>query len=278
MSARDEIRLLASGLAVGSNMRVQCPSCHGGQSGEHTLSVRRYPDGLKWLCFRASCCERGSTQELSEPVGDMLPLKPALKPFTGPLHPLEEKDTAYFVERFKLDADITDLYVRRTGRGEYAFNVNDPLGRTRGVVIRQPIWGGLPKAPRDAYSDPSMPKALTYMHAEGPVQACYLTQVVPVRGGHVVLVEDQVSAMRAAQAGVESVALLGTTLNAAKVREIAQRNPKEVIIALDADATSTAFQLAQTWGLAFRRTRVALLERDLKDEPSDGDVLDALGL
>jgi DNA primase len=92
-----------------------------------------------------------------------------------------------------------------------------------------------------------------------------------------VLVEDQLSAISAQQGGVNAVALLGTHLNNDKVWEISQWQPSQVIIALDADATDQAFKLARKWGLAFPKTRVAILARDLKEEKTD-DIRYILGL
>jgi DNA primase len=69
---------------------------------------------------------------------------------------------------------------------------------------------------------------------------------------------------------LDAVALLGTGLNADKVREIqqvAQHLP--VYIALDADATSQAFVLARKWGSAFMSCRVVVLDKDIKDMSDD---------
>lgn len=93
----------------------------------------------------------------------------------------------------------------------------------------------------------------------------------------IVLTEDQLSAMKVYQAGFTGVALLGTHLEVQRVREIGTQKPSRVIIALDADATALALGMARTWGLAFNKTRVAVLEHDLKDIPR-GDIAEALGL
>lgn len=110
------------------------------------------------------------------------------------------------------------------------------------------------------------------MHAKGPVQSWYLDT-----SNRLVLVEDILSAIRVQQLGLSACALLGTHLNNDKVREISLFKPGEVIIALDEDATDEAFKLAGRWGLAFPKIRVAILERDFKDD-TDQNILRTLGV
>lgn len=93
----------------------------------------------------------------------------------------------------------------------------------------------------------------------------------------IVLVEDQISAMKVAQVGAVGVALLGTNLTFDKIHELQQAAPTEVIVALDGDATQRAFDMVRNYSPAFRSMRVAVLQQDLKDLQRN-DVLSALGL
>jgi hypothetical protein len=104
-------------------------------------------------------------------------------------------------------------------------------------------------------------KSITYKSEAGPLLSWYRKP-----SDSVVLVEDQISAMRVAQdvEDVEAVALLGTALNAEKIQEI-QSQHSRVIIALDADATRVAFQHARRWASAFESFRVVILTKDIKD-------------
>jgi len=109
-----------------------------------------------------------------------------------------------------------------------------------------------------------------------PLQSWYLKRA---SADSLIVVEDQLSAIKLYSHGFSAVALLGVpgdgNIGADRVRELASWSRGEVIIALDADATDKAFEFARRWGMAFRKLRVAILERDLKDEPAAnfGEVL-----
>ena len=176
----------------------------------------------------------------------------------------------YFSARFELDTPTIML----SEDDRYVFPINNMLGHVSGYIVREPVWSGI-ECPRKGTG--SGPKAVTYMHADSPTQSWYRTDSRLGGFKKLVLVEDMLSAMKVAQNGVDSVALLGTQLDARKVREISQYRPSEVIIALDEDATDQAFKLAKKWGLAFPKVRVAILEQDIKDTDNE-DVAEVLGL
>ena len=264
-NAKTEALLLAEQLPLNETIYSDCPSC----GGRKKLSVTRVREGVLWNCFKDSCSVRGR----SIVQGELLPPKKKqtrLKPYRKPLYSLEAEDMQYVRERFHVHLTRGRCPMQRTEDDRYAMWVRDPRLYTRGYMIRNG-WSGEPECPR--VSDWDGPKAVLYMHTVGPTLAWY-----PVSGeSRLVLVEDQMSALRAQEEGVSACALLGTDLDNDKVREIAMVRPTEVIIALDADATESAFKLARKWGLAFPKTRVAVLERDLKDE-ADGDISYVLGL
>lgn len=268
-----EARLLAADLAPGDTLRNQvCPSCGGGNTRETSFSVTRQHLGVLWNCYRASCGERGfagTAGALAQPAWE--PKK--MRPYTGTLEKPLVSDRRYFFERFGLDGQVSDAYIRVNDRDEYVLPVGDLNGYVRGYVVRQPAWKGDPEPPRTGII--GRPKALTYFHVDAPLQALYR----PGRqlSDALVVVEDQISAMKIAQEGVTAVALLGTHVNAERVREWSQLRPREVVIALDPDATAAAIQIARTWGLAFDKMRVALLSEDPKDT-DNADLLPELGL
>lgn len=208
-------------------------------------------------------------------VWDASPKKATeLNPYEGQLCELGLLDEKYFNERYELPALWSAAYIKHSGT-RYLLSVLNPSGQTRGYVARQG-WAGSPLEGKSGGQ-----KAYTYMHAAGPVQSFYWAGEA---NSQLVLVEDQLSAIKVARAGLRSCALLGMPVAAAgsysgadRIREIASLRPSEVIVAMDADATDKAFQFARNWGLAFNKCRVAILERDLKDEPLD-DIREALGL
>jgi hypothetical protein len=146
-----------------------------------------------------------------------------------------------------------------------------PDGRVRGHVARIP-WLGT-----EFPGASIQPKSITYKSEEGPLLSWYRGKpgddTVDIESRSIyewpqrlVIVEDQISAMRVAQdkPGCDAVALLGTALNAEKISEI-QAQHSRVIIALDADATRIAFQHARRWASAFESFRVVILTKDIKD-------------
>lgn len=203
-----------------------------------------------------------------------------LNPYEGPIFELSREDSIYFHDVYELGVTDRFGYIKRN-ETRYLLPILCPSGRVRGYVARQG-WAGSPLE-GESWGQ----KAYTYMHAAGPVQSFYDVHDYSTRchaSRSLVLVEDQLSAIKTALSGFRSCALLGMPVAASgsysgadRIREIASLRPSEVIVAMDADATDKAFQFARSWGMAFNKCRVAILERDLKDEPLD-DIREVLGL
>lgn len=201
-----------------------------------------------------------------------------LNPYTWEKLPIDDFDRQFFRLRFEIELSQTHQQLWRTPWGNYLLPIAKPDGWTVGYVSRQPSWGKLWGVECPRVPDPRFPKTVTYMHAKGPIQAYYRSQ----RGelgfpDYTVIVEDQISALKLAYAGFNAWALLGVHMDAVKVREIAAQQPRNVIFALDPDATTNAFDMARNWGLAFYRSRVAILDHDLKDTPIN-DIPTVLGV
>lgn len=207
-------------------------------------------------------------------VWDASPKKATeLNPYEGPMYDLTKQDAEYLFTEYSLPFLWSSAFIKQNCT-RYLLPIRSPLGQTRGYVARQG-WAGSPLEGKSGGQ-----KAYTYMHASGPVQSFY----VGAKTSTLVLVEDQLSAIKTSLAGINSCALLGMPVAASgsysgadRIREIASLRPSEVIVAMDADATDKAFQFVRNWGLAFSKCRVAILERDLKDEPLD-DIREVLGL
>jgi hypothetical protein len=281
MTPRDEILLEAGVLQVAQSMRVVCPFCHGGEAAEDSLSISRTGEGVLYNCHRASCGERGFIGTNACDLGAQSQPTPLSKvqPYRGELLPLESKDTAFFLSRYELPTSAILERIKRNERDEYVLPIVWQ-GKERGFNVRQP-WDGAPRKGRAG-----VPKSKVWMHSIKPVQSLYTTDWADTPGQFgdysyqrpLVIVEDQLSAIKASAANIAyAVALIGTHLNPERVREIALLRPDEVIIALDADATATAFDHARKYGLAFRKTRVAILEQDIKDTPMK-DIARVLGI
>jgi len=186
-----------------------------------------------------------------------------LTPYTGQLDMLTPADLAYFDGHYEIP--FAHRFIQRGMDGSrYALPIFAPNGDTRGYVLRKG-WAG---SPLDGWSFGDK-KALTYMHKAAPVQSSYIATGQPTRP--LVLVEDQLSAIKLFTDGYNAVALLGVpnggNIGADRVREIARIQAGEVVVALDADATTNALEFVRKYGMAFRKIRVAILDRDLKDTP-----------
>lgn len=204
-----------------------------------------------------------------------------LRVYTGTRLPLREEDREFFADRYELNEPfgLTGL-IQRSVSGRYLLPIWDTKGLIRGIVARIP-WEGAPQWT----SEPAIgTKAITYRHLWGPVQSHYAGSYDG--SGSLVLVEDQLSAIKLASRGWDSVALLGTPADVVgtyggsdRVAEIATRarTHDEVIIALDADATDASFRFVRKWGSAFRQIRIAILSRDIKDTPAN-QLAEVLGI
>ena len=273
-SLQDFVRMEAEGLGVGATLSaVLCPACGGGERKSRKFSITRNPDGLLYHCFRASCGASGFIPTAGillhgGPMPTDTVARAKSRVYTGELLPLEPADKEYFMARFGIECDALPAGLLNVNeRGEYVTEIRDSLGRGRGYVVRRGGWTGEPAAPRPRKTDG--PKSLVFMNdPRTPAQAW-----MPVWSGgnprRVLLVEDCMSAIVAGYYDWKPCALLGTHLNAERVREIALEMPTEVVIALDRDATNAAFGMARKWGLAFPKVRVIPLLKDIKDTSPD---------
>jgi hypothetical protein len=247
---------------------VICPACMGGTSGEKSFRLLIANGSIvRGKCFRASCGWYYSNVS-AVTGGFTADVGPKLMPYTGPIRGLDTAEREWMKRRYGIDL----RGVGSTEDGRYVLPIWDDQSNERGVVLRIPHVGSPLRGTRD-YG--GIPKTLTYRSAEGPVQSWYRCTAPGADREVAVLVEDQISAMKVRlYAGVTAVALLGTELTQDKVAEL-QRNVKRIVIALDADATSKAFEHARRWGKAFEACRVLILEKDIKDAQS-GEFLPAL--
>lgn len=273
------IELEAAQLPVGEQMRTLCPSCEGGTSHERSLLITREPGGLRAHCFRATC---GFFQRVTGGAGTTsdVPPAPAQEPthYLGTFEPLEAIDTDYFKRRFGLDKIYVPGRIGVNANNQYVMPIMNRFGLRTGYVVRQKPWDGpiaAPRQPRNPYSGMAR-KVRVWPDTPETVMLSIYRRSSAVLSGTIVLTEDQISAMKAAQEGFTGVALLGVGLNFDKVRELQRLHPKRVLVALDPDASHLSFQMVNKWSAAFPYMRAVLLDQDLKDMKPD-DVLEVLG-
>lgn len=253
MTPREYVLLEYEGLADGINLASElCPACKGGDTGERTLSVARKDGRLMWICHRASCPFRGSEWGPCR-VGELYTRTPSPRGVTGRDYirtssPLPDKYREMFTEKYSLE--INTLAHWGIGWAEEDKRVVMPVRNRQGEDIGAQLRS----------YEGANPKTIT--HTEACAVAWY------ARTGdtrHLIIVEDQVSAMRLWQRGVSAVALLGTHLNEEMVSEIRKTKFKSVVIALDNDAIAKSVQFV----IKFRSYLPMLLlpiSKDIKDQ------------
>lgn len=256
MNVRDTILLGYEGLADGVTLAGErCPACHGGSTGEGSLSVSSREGLLLWKCHRSSCgiagssAGSGSTNRYSEAK------VPDTRGVVG--RTIERGSSPVGTHARELLASkycITADHIAKWSLGwddetnRLVIPVTDVRSERLGVVLRS-LDGAFPKSKS---------------HTEKDAISWFVNHTA--RG--VIIVEDQFSAIRASDY-LTSVALLGTHLNEERVREIRNSGLSPVYLALDNDA----FAKAVGYRIKYRGTLnpiVIKLEKDLKDESDQG--------
>lgn len=200
-----------------------------------------------------------------------------LEPYQGKLEPLSVADFEYFETRYGITTPNGRIF--RGDEDRYILPIFSPVDAlARGHVSRMP-WPGSPMSGARDWSGKL--KARTYMAARGPIQSFYKGHGPQFVVRPLVVVEDQLSAIKLAEIGLNAMAILGTPnkgeIGMDKLTELTRLPNTETIVALDADATEQAFEFARKWGSAFKKLRVAILQRDIKDTPK-AEIFGVLGL
>lgn len=263
MTPRDDVILSYSNIAEGTTLSGQgCPSCKGGASGEHAMSVGRAGAFLWWQCHRASCGFRGKhsvngdgATTTDERRGRY---QPQYKTTELTPHLIQMFAERNHLEEGTIDAAQWSYTPDYAGRGaRVVMPIFNPQGRVRGHSFRS--------------YDGTLPKALINAALAEETIGWYRFKKY---GKILVIVEDPVSALRCTQGGVDAVSLYGTTLNDARIAEIREQQYNKVVLCLDGDV----FALAMRYVTQFRRwlpqlTIKLLDDIDIKDmSPAQFDL------
>ena len=239
---------------------LTCPWCC---SKDASFSVKRTSGGVLYNCYRASCkadnMSNGflGTAGAYNPPATRVAAKPG-KPFLGDIRPLYEAEQALLHSAYGICTYNQDVLGVDMETGRYILPVKGHWGQERGVMARTPP------------GDTRKPKTIAYVNDPAkPFQAWYTgTYWGEQERDHIVLVEDQWSAMKLVQERPDyrAIALLGTHMSHEKAYEIAGEKPDKITIALDKDATRAAFDMRAQWALHWGcLVDVLPLERDIKD-------------
>lgn len=256
-TARDVLLQDYFDLAEGETRAGQlCPSCQGGSTREGTLSVSRRDGAVVWFCHRDSCNFKGTERGYSAGrtktatlVSTSTTRGVAGRAILSEAEGLSEEARSYLNARYSLDQ--SHLAKWRLGWDTESNRLCLPVltrtGDTAGVVLRS-LSGQSPK---------------TITHTDDDAIAWYTN---PRQGG-IIVVEDQLSAMRAADY-MTAVALLGTHLNENRVAELRASKRSPIYLALDNDAIGTAIRHLIKYR-SFLKVQLVRLTKDIKDHTTE---------
>jgi hypothetical protein len=250
-----DIILYADEIPEGGRLRVLCPTCGGGSSGEVSLNLAVTDGVLLWKCHRASCTERGGYGSgvsfvRTKPAPDQAESK--TNPYEGAIEYLTPEWIEYLRDTIGWQEEHLEIGRPRLAVDEnrVAYPIFSPLGARRGYVLR-------------SYDRSVRTKTRTHMDVEEP----HLSWYRPNDSATVVVVEDIPSAVRASLY-TDAVALCGAECNTEYAAEIAAHY-NHVVWALDADATAQAIRLKRDHALLYDTSHVLVLEKDLKNQTEE---------
>lgn len=244
---------ILSALEDTDSIRTVCPYCGGGASKESSFTATREGDSFFWKCFRASC-GRGGQSGPGRVVRTTTPIRHRnTRLWEGECEQLSDEWRAFLQAKVGFTAWHVDVSGAMYAPKEHriAYPIFDPTGRRRGWSLRS--YNG------------ETPKVLTFPErVDEPHLSYYRTRVGE---GHVVVVEDIPSAVRASRY-TNAVALLGTAVRFDDALEIAAHFRK-VTWALDKDAIRLSLKWHNKYGGLFASSKIIMLEHDIKDLPDE---------
>lgn len=260
MNPRDYVILEYATIPPESTSTGQvCPKCRGGRTQERSLSVGRTGAFLWWRCHRGSCQWTGKQQ-----------LNGGMEATTH-----DEKRGKYerkfnrtrlpgsMMKMFEEQYHLTDETIERAG---WSYT---PDYDGHGARVIYPLYApdGTVRGEQFRSYDGRKPKALIDGRLAENLISWYRWRKY---GRTLIVVEDIVSAVRLAQAGIDSLALMGTLLNVDRAIEINQQEYNNVYLSLDNDATGTAVKAVYAMRKYVPSLRMKpLADVDIKDMTPD---------
>jgi hypothetical protein len=243
----------ALSLEVGNSIRMVCPVCNARH--EKSFQITRTQSNLLYRCWRMACGAKGVvgsfTREYREPSSAVTTPKP--RPFPYSTSRVGDYEQAIVWHKYK----ITGVSLERAGVrwAEEAESLVFPCYTIDGEHV-----GHVTKClDRTNLS----PKSLLFWNTSPP-RYFKVTEWLLRGNDTVYLVEDCLSAIKLRQAGVSSIALLGTKLDDSTALEISKAYRK-VVFCLDNDATVKAVELSRKYNLLFDKVSILVPPADPKD-------------
>ncbi len=240
-------------LSPGQSSREPCPKC---RAFEQAFVVTKQQDGsLVWVCHRASCGFKGGTSSPPRAQNKPVNLRKHAEP---PIVDLCVNHTPRYNAAFGLDFDIDAASLDAAGVGQdiisngWYFPIFDCHGSKLGFTLR--------------WYDGRQPKCRTYLTSESQ-SATMAWYRHPGNNDWVVVVEDQVSAIKLWSLGYDAVALLGTYMSANRAGEISQCY-RNMLVWLDPDARAIAAKYTRQFRMYFDTISWVDSKHDPKDTGS----------
>ena len=248
----------ALSLEVGNSIRMVCPVCNARH--EKSFQITRTQSNLLYRCWRIACGVKGVVGSISrciqpgEVVTHTQP-KPRPLPYSTSKVGVYEQAIVWYKYRITGESlgragvrwveEVESLvFPCYTIDGEHVGYATKCLARTN-----------------------VFPKSLLFWNTSPP--RYFKVMEWALRGDDTVyLVEDCLSALKLWQAGVSSIALLGTKLDDSTALEISKAYRK-VVFCLDNDATAKAVELSRKYNLLFDKVSILVPRVDPKDMPMD---------
>lgn len=270
MAAINEIQQLIAELEEGQHGRAVCPYCQGGSSNERSLSITRSKKKVgKYMCFRASCeLGSGTVMLLTDESGNAIyhgkskKVTTTAKQYLLKTLPLWNSLARMLKKKYGLTDELL-IYgnVRAMSDGRVAYTIFTPKRRRRGYVVRK-----YKDHYRGMVDYGSVPKAINHFLDKGNVGLSwyYKERHKNKQTDTLVLVEDIVSALKVSQ-WIDCCALLGTTLEPKRQKEVKEQRYKNVVLALDADANHRSVAIRKQTQNHLPNLKVKFLDKDFKD-------------
>jgi len=242
MHYKEQLAIIKSlGITGETDTRMDCPFCY-----HHNSFILKNENGrLTWYCFHASCNVKGATQEekTMNDIESFLSLKKEKKDFTIPKHftlPTERAEK-YLTRNNCYDAYANGLvkirYDVKQDRVVFLVNNKNKIVGAIGRGLSKEVYPKWYKYPSDERSPFLCGKSSTAIVVEDCASACAVSR------------------------DYTGFALMGTSFSDDFIPYI--KKYRKVIVALDRDATTKSFDIANQIGY-YVPTEVKMLEDDLK--------------
>lgn len=258
--SRAAVAYEANAVDPGQTLRVVCPFCGGGSSGERSMAITRNADSglVLYICFRGHC---GASGVIGNP-GVVRTTQHAEKP--RPFRPWDNSPLVPIVSQDSWCREqLTAWHLNLRDCADWSYDWRDDR-------LCMPIFGphydirGYVRRARPG----TVPKVLTGRLVDNKPMVHFDLPVKDHKGGGVVLVEDIPSARKISTQGVKAIALLGCTPSDDAMEEVvryARNEASLVVVALDRDAHGQSVNLVRQLSLRVPRAAALLIDKDFKN-------------